>query len=153
MKAGLSPRELAHILAALRYCQDRGIELSAMEHFQGETFKALTPEGVDRLCEWLNDHGMVRDRLAPALPDAREPTGTITIALPWSIEGKRDAKLLLRAEDLVSAWHQFLEQVMRPMIKWPPDTESEDVRKRTQEIFDKAWETVRDYDIADLISD
>ena len=157
MRAGLSPRELAHILAALRYCQDRGIDLSTMEHFEGETFKALTPQGVDKLCEWLNEHGMVRDRLQPATPAQAVPVppadslATVTLTFPMPA-CDREAKLAVHAGDLASAWHNFLENYLRPRVKWPPDSESEEVRKRTQEIFDSAWETVRDFGVADLIS-
>lgn len=48
----LSRREMAHVLAALRYCQH--YDLSSMPHFVDENFKPLNEAEVDTLCERLN---------------------------------------------------------------------------------------------------
>jgi len=45
-----TPRQLAHVLAALRYCQDK--DLCHLPHFDGTN--PLAPGEVDFLCETLN---------------------------------------------------------------------------------------------------
>ena len=55
----LSDRQLAHTLAALRYCQDNDVDLSGMEHFGPpdgviQPVEPLDNEEVNELCESLN---------------------------------------------------------------------------------------------------
>ena len=63
----LSDQHIAHILAALRYCQDHAPDFGNMEHFtiQSETGPTMLPlmdDEVNELCEDINcgDIGYVR---------------------------------------------------------------------------------------------
>ena len=50
----LSARQLAQILATLRYCQRRDIRLTESLHFRDTGLKPLNDKEVDELCELLN---------------------------------------------------------------------------------------------------
>lgn len=141
----LTPQQVAHILAALRYCQGSAANLAGMDHFEGEEFGPLDDAGVDELCEALN----TTSRLLLEIP---ENTPGMVLAFPLPSH-RREAMLALMAGELAGAWHHFLERCMRPMLKWPPKGQSKETTKTLQEVFDAAWTILRDYDIADLIND
>ena len=140
----LSAQQLAHVLAALRYCQDHEVDLSGMEHFVDERFGPLDSGDVNALCEELN----TVPRLMLPIPD-NVPGLVLSFPLP---EFQHEADVAVHGGDLASAWHEFLETYLRPKIKWVPAGQPEEATKTLQEVFDKAWDTLRDYGIADLIS-
>jgi hypothetical protein len=56
MSKTMSCRQVSHVLAALRYCQDH-VDLGDMEHFtmpSGRVIPALDDTGINALCEDIN---------------------------------------------------------------------------------------------------
>lgn len=47
----LTHQEINTVLACIRYCQHANIDLSGMDHFQGESYAPLSWEEVDSLVE------------------------------------------------------------------------------------------------------
>lgn len=73
----LSPRQLAHVLAALRYCQAGHIDLGGMDHF-GDMDTGLYPlndQEIDDLCEGLNSGVSNEISRFTMLNDGANPNG------------------------------------------------------------------------------
>ena len=54
----VSDRELAQILASLRYCQEKQEELAGMPQFTSEGCVPLSVIDIDELCDTINVFGL-----------------------------------------------------------------------------------------------
>jgi hypothetical protein len=140
----LTPQQLAHTLAALRYCQAHAIDLSGMEHFTEEGLTPLDNDGVNALCEAIN----TVDDVVPL------PVTSTSLILHFKLpEDQCSALRAVRADALAGAWWAFLEDYLHPMVKWQMEHWPEAVQEKVQEVFDKAYAILRESELSSLIGD